>query len=252
MSRKRLIIPAIMALAGFVTLIGLGVWQLERKSWKEALIARIEARAQATPISLADAATAKKDGSADLDFTRVQARGRFLNGREFHVLTPLREGAGWSIVTPFETKDGIVLVDRGTVPDALKDPARRAQGQVDGEVEITGWLHGSDRTGSFTPDNDPARNIWYGRDLAGMRAALPADLAGRVLPFFLALEPSAGATMAGPKPREATVDLRNDHLQYAITWFLLAAVLAGMFFFLVRKELKTRGDGPRNDSMPST
>lgn len=241
MTARKLILPTILALAGFAILVSLGVWQLQRKTWKEGLIAQVEARAEGAPVELKDIPPEWRDpkGVADADFARVVVVGKFDHRRELHLIAPQRNGAAWMVITRFDSPDGAVLVMRGIVPDNLKDPAKRAAGQIDGDVAIIGRIRQPEQAGSFTPANDVARNNWFWRDLAGMQHATGIDEAGKTLPFFIELEqpvPPGGF----PRPQLDAINLRNDHLQYAITWFALAGVMVVMFGFWVVAQVRPR------------
>ena len=222
---------------GFAVLCTLGVWQLQRLAWKESLIAEIASRAAAPAITLA-AALAADDAADDIDFVRVTAGGAYVSAETKFIIGTFDAGPGWQVVTPLRNLDGIVvLVDRGVVPDAM----RATVPTPDGPVELLGILrrHGEER-GSFTPDNDDARNIWYWWDVPAMLAMsdIPADL--KVAPFVVQLLPQAGDA-SFPRPQPPDANLRNNHLQYAITWFALALVLAAVATLYVRGQMKKTG-----------
>jgi surfeit locus 1 family protein len=125
-----------------------------------------------------------------------------------------------------------VLVDRGFVPDELKDPSARPQGQIENVTSVTGIVRVPDKQGLFTPDNEPKANRWFWRDWPAMtRALFPAGTIG-IAPFFLEADdtPIPGGW---PKGGQTRLDIPNDHLQYAITWFLLAAGLLVIYVFYV-------------------
>jgi surfeit locus 1 family protein len=216
-------------------LVGLGVWQLKRLEWKEGLIARIEARSKAPPITLPQALeAARKD--RDVNYLRVAVEGRFLNDKERYLYALSDETAGWDVITPLATADGdVVLIDRGFVPDALRDPASRPLGQTGEGVMVTGLLRAPDTQAQFVPDNDPARNRWFWRDLAGMTASMFPGGSTRVAPFFLDAERSE---VPGDWPRggQTRLALPNNHLQYAMTWFVLAFCIAVIYVFYVRSR----------------
>jgi surfeit locus 1 family protein len=228
MARGLLGFTALM-LAAFVVLIGLGLWQLQRLEWKEGLIAKIEARTKAAPIGLGDAAAMAAQGQ-DPSYYRVRVSGRFDHAKERYLFALSDEGrTGWHVITPLETVEGeTVLIDRGFVPDQLKDPASRAKGEVEGVVAVTGIVRLRDRQGLFTPDNEPEANRWFWRDEDALARSMFAGKAVRVAPFFL--EAERGETPGGwPEGGQTRLDLPNNHLQYAITWFLLAAALLGVY-----------------------
>lgn len=234
---KPLVVPSIMTLISLAILIGLGMWQLQRREWKLGLIERIEARAQGEPISLSLAKRLwEKDG--DVEYYRVLLVGRFLHGLERH-LYGLAEGqAGWRILTPLETAVGdVVFVDRGIVPDELKDAASRKAGQVEGVVELVGLARAPESRGAFTPDNQPGANRWFWRDVNGLIASMPAGKAEKTVPFMVEAEKQ---TVPGGWPRSGLTRLAlpNRHLEYAMTWFGLALALLAVFLAYARYRLR--------------
>ena len=217
-------------------LVGLGVWQLKRLAWKEGLIAHIEARSTAAPITLRQAVEVARNG--DASYLRVRVEGRFLNDKERYLYALSDGTAGWDVITPLATAGGdMVLVDRGFVPDALRDPASRPQGQMEGVVAVTGLVRAPETKDTFIPDNDPARNRWFWRDLAGMAGSMfPGGTTG-VAPFFLDAERSE-VPGGWPRGGQTRLALPNDHLQYAITWFALAFCIVVIYAFYVRSRLR--------------
>ncbi len=130
--------------------------------------------------------------------------------------------AGWHVITPLRTEDGeVVLIDRGFVPDELRNPASRAQGELDGVVAVTGIVRVPETQGTFTPDNEVGANRWFWRDLQAMARSIGA---AEVAPFYLEAEKS-DVPGGWPEGGQTRLELPNNHLQYAITWFLLAACL---------------------------
>lgn len=239
---RRLLIPGISAGIVLAILIGLGFWQLQRKSEKEALIGQIIARSRVEP----PAALPRAEDwvPATDEFRRVRVSGRFLHEKEtlVHGLAagsiPGRAKQGFYVMTPLERREGgTVLVNRGFVPTELKDVDRRAAGQIEGETTVTGILRGSEPRTMFVPAPDPARGEWYNRDIAGISAAKGL---GDVPPFLV--EVDATSNPGGwPKGGQLRVDLPNNHLQYAFTWFAIAGCLIGVFGAFAWRRLK---DGP--------
>lgn len=229
---RTVIVASIAALAGTVVLCGLGVWQLQRLAWKQGLVAMVEARSQAAPVPLPDeAGWPGLTRDAD-EYRKVTLSGAFAHDREVQVFTVLQDerfpvsGPGWWVLTPLERRDGTtVLVNRGFVPDRFKDPATRPDGQVAGEVEVTGLLRLPEEAGMFTPDAGDDGRTWYVRDPLAIAAAQGL---GRVAPFFVDADatPNPGGLPQGGATRVA---FRNDHLGYAVTWFGLAAALVGVY-----------------------
>jgi surfeit locus 1 family protein len=224
-----------LALAMLAVLVGLGDWQVKRLHWKEGLIAAIDARTKAAPISLDRAIALEKEGQ-DPTYYRVRVEGRFDNSKELYLFSQsISDGTpGWHVITPFTTSQGeLVLVDRGFVPDNLKDPSTRASGQIEGVTTITGIVRAPDTQGLFTPNNEPATNRWFWRDLNGMVTSLYSTATLDVPPFFLEAEKSE-VPGGWPEGGQTRLELPNNHLQYAITWFGLAAALVVIYAFYVR------------------
>ena len=220
------------ALLAFALLVGLGVWQIQRKAWKEGLIATLTTQLAAPPEALPPASTwMQLDRAAD-EYRRVKFSAVFDHGREalvFASATAFRpdvSSPGYWIFTPAHLDDGsVVMVNRGFVPDGRQDPRTRPQGQISGPIGIVGAMRWPDTRHWFTPNDDAARNLWFSRDPAAIAAAKGL---GPVAPFYVEQEtplPPGGL----PQPGKLVVSLPDNHLQYALTWFGLAAVLAGVF-----------------------
>ena len=240
---RPLVIPFLLTLTGLAVLISLGSWQLDRREWKLGLIERIEARAKGEAISF-DKAKQFWAVQGDVEYYRLALTGRFLHEYERHLYGLVNGEAGWRILTPFETQgDGVIFVDRGFVPEPYRNPATRAEGQVEGEISITALARASEEGSIFTPENQPAANRWFLRDVQALNRSLPNALAARALPFMAELEPMA-VPGAWPRPGVTRLKLPNRHLEYAITWFGLAASLAAVFAFFARRQLDaSRGPG---------
>jgi surfeit locus 1 family protein len=237
MSANKLIGFTIVTLAALALLVGLGVWQLQRLEWKRGLIAEIETRTKAPPISLAEALALTKEGD-DPSYLRVRVAGRFQNDKEKHLYAIADGAPGWHLITPLVTEDGaIVLVDRGFVPDAMKEQATRPQSFVEDKTSVTGLVRLPESEGAFTPDTDLDRNRWYFRDLDGMARSMFGDRPQNLAPFFLEAEES-GAPGSWPRGGQTRLDLPNNHLQYALTWFLLAICLLVIYAVFVRQALQ--------------
>ena len=219
--------PTIATLVALAVLIGLGSWQIERLHWKLDLIANITER-MAAPLAAPPAEdTWDKLDLQALEYHHLKLQGRFLNEDELYYFTQNDEGEpGFDIVTPFVLDSGaIVLVDRGYVPQADKLPATRAEGQIEGETTLTGVARAPQTRGVFSATDDIANNMWFTRDPARMGAALKLS---RVAPFYVEADatPNAGGLPVGGRTQ---VNIRNEHLQYAITWYGLAFVLFAIY-----------------------
>ncbi|HUF88292.1 MAG TPA: SURF1 family protein [Thermohalobaculum sp.] len=221
--RRRVLAAAIFGLAGTAVLAGLGVWQLERLAWKEALIARLESRLSAEPVPLPAAPDPERD-----NFLRVAVEGR-VGDEALYLLTSERPfGPGFRVIAPLASGGAgrTVLVDLGYIPEAMKG-AGVAAGAA---ARVTGALYWPEARDSFTPEPDRAANIWFARDPQAMAAALGAE------PLLIVAD--AHDLGAWPKPLRLGVNLRNDHLGYAVTWFAMAAIWAAMSLGLARGEAR--------------
>ena len=235
MQTKDLIGFTALAFAALAVLIGLGVWQVKRLHWKEELIAAIDARTKGEPISLDQAVALAKEGR-DASYYRVRVEGRFDNTKERYLFSQsISDGTpGWHVITPFTTTQGVlVLVDRGFVPDQLKDSSTRASGEIEGTTTVTGIVRIPETQGLFTPNNEPEVNRWFWRDLNGMVISMFPTATLDVPPFFIEAEKSE-VPGAWPEGGQTRLSLPNNHLQYAITWFGLAAALIVIYAFYVR------------------
>lgn len=225
-------LPGAITAVGLAVLIGLGLWQLERKAWKQALIATLSARLAAPPAQLPPPAQWPSLQAPTDEFRRVIFAAQFLSDSEaliFGGRSPLRPdvtGTGYWLMTPARLSDGaVVMVNRGFVPEGRQNPSTRREGLIGGVTELTGVLRWPEARGLFTPSDDPGRNLWYLRDHLSIAAAKGVT---PVAPFYIDLEgpqPPGGLPQAG----KLRVSLSDNHLQYAITWFSLALALLTIF-----------------------
>jgi len=223
--RRGMIVPSVLALLGLVVLLGLGTWQIQRKAWKEALIATLDARLEAPPITLPPPAEWGGLAPDNSEFVRVRLHAEFTGAGDALVYSggsALRDdakGAGYFVFSLARLPDGAqVVVNRGFT-------AGRSYPALSGAQDIVGTLRFPEQPSWFVSAHDAAGDIWTVRD-----PQLMAQVKGwgAVAPFYIEQEapvPAGGL----PHPARLNVRLRNDHLQYAITWYGLAAVLVVMF-----------------------
>jgi surfeit locus 1 family protein len=233
--------PTVFAIAGIAILVGLGIWQLDRKAWKENLIAAMATRLSREPADLPprdrwDHVLAERE-----EFARVGFPAEFLPGEEALVYSagsafrPDVTGPGYFVFAPARLAGGsIVIIDRGFVPLDRKDPASRAEGAPHGSVDIVGIVRWPEARGLFTPADEPQNNVWYLRDIKAMAAAKKWSTAA---PFYIEQE-SPVPPGGWPKPGKLQVNLPDNHLQYAITWFGLALALAGVYLVWIIRRLR--------------
>ena len=234
---------AVLTLCGIAILCGLGIWQLDRKAWKENLIETLTTRLARAPQPLPPRDAWPRLVPQANEYTRVSFPAEFLEGQEALVYTPgspLRpdvKGPGYWVFAPAQLAGGsIVVVNRGFVPLGAKDPAARAGGNIRGTVDIIGVVRWPESRGLFTPADDPKTNVWYLRDPKAMAAEKKW---ATTAPFYIDQEapvPPGGL----PKPGKLSVELPDNHLQYAITWFGLALGLAGVYVVLLAGRLRRR------------
>jgi surfeit locus 1 family protein len=237
---RRLVVPAVTTIVIVATLLSLGLWQLERRVDKLALIAALNERLAAAPVPLPPAARWPELTPAKDEFRRVTILGSIVPGEEAHVYasgSPLRKdvtGPGVWVFAPAHLSGlgrfgNLVIVNRGFVPDGTSSPVSPYREPV----PLTGYVRFPEAPGWLTPTADPAKRLWFVRDHRAMARTLGWDKNDPVAPFYIDLEsptPPGGI----PKPGPLQVNLKNDHLQYAVTWFLLAASVTIAFGFWLR------------------
>ncbi|OCT67086.1 surfeit locus protein 1 [Xenopus laevis] len=213
-----------------VATFSLGTWQVKRRSWKLNLIQEMETRVSGKPIPLPTDSMELRE----LEYCPVKVKGHFDHSKELYILPrtlvdPEREArqagqlasntqSGAQVITPFYCTDlGItILVNRGFVPKNKVNPETRPKGQVSGEVELVGIVRLTEARKPFVPHNDPTRNLWHYKDLAAMAQVVGAE------PILI--DADRGSTVpGGPIGGQTRVTLRNEHMQYIVTWYGLCA-----------------------------
>lgn len=229
--RAGLLWPTIATAMALAILIALGTWQLQRMTWKEDLVRKIEARSRLEP-ALVDAAAALREAGDDMEYARVRARGRFSHENSLLYYASGQSGPGYHVYTPLLTSSGVYLiVNRGFIPEAEKGAALASRPASATEVEVVGLIRKAGGQGWFTPPNDVVRNLWYWRDLKAM-AAVSTPTGAKVFPFFIEeLAKTGGAGHAPGEPRGGATRLEvpNRHFEYALTWYGFAIGLIGVY-----------------------
>jgi surfeit locus 1 family protein len=224
------------ATIGAAVLIGLGLWQLERRVWKLDLISRVEQRVHAAPVSAPGPSLWPRVNAADDAYRRVRVTGHFLGARETLVQAVTERGGGYWVVAPFRAEEGFtVLVNRGFVP-ADRDGWQSRAVQPPGQTTLTGLLRVTEPGGAFLRHNDPAADRWYSRDVAAIAAARGIQ---KVAPYFIDVDRSADPA-ALPVGGLTVFAFPNNHLLYALTWFGLAVMLAGWSLYAALQEWRLR------------
>lgn len=232
---RRLLVPGIAAAIGLVILVNLGLWQMQRLAWKEALIERVNADVTRPAVP----APGPKDWPQTVadplaDYRHVAVSGRYLPGAAYYYTSLATtqgapSGPGYLIYSPLVTDEGwLVMVNRGFVPQGLAaDLMAELETPPLGEQKLTGLLRLREQPNWTTPAVDAAKRIWFARDTDHMAKVLGAS--GSLAPYSIDLDAAFTGPQGLPRAGQTVVKFKNDHLGYALTWFGLAATLAGVF-----------------------
>jgi len=214
----------------------LGNWQVERLNWKLDLIQKLETRYDLPPVELPSALQEPDDWV----YRHVTVSGRFLHMREMPLYNVGPTGKpGYDLFTPLLTRHNkYVIVNRGWVPEHLKEQISRPETIRSGPVQVTGLLRKSWKKERFAPENDAAHNIWYYADLPAMaQAQHMAD----IFPMFLYADKTADEG-AYPIGGRSQLNIVNNHLDYAMTWYGLAITLLVIYFIFTIRRPRRRED----------
>ena len=242
--RFGLALAAVAGVVFFTGFVALGIWQIERRAWKLGLIAAVNERVAAAPVAAPGPDAWATIGFGDDEYRHVTATGRFLKGKSVFAQATTDYGGGFWLMTPLQERRGfIVLVNRGFVPSK----AFAADADLSGEpTTVTGLLRMSQPGGGFLRSNVPDEGRWYSRDVAAIAAS--ENLGGTVAPYFIDAgspldhTPPPNAEMGAPPPGSVDypvtgltrIAFRNQHLQYALTWFSLAGLTLVAAFVVTR------------------
>jgi surfeit locus 1 family protein len=216
-TRARVAIAALW-IAAILGLVALGTWQVQRLAWKRDLVAQVDARLASAPVA------APVSAGSDDAYRRVVATGRLMGADSFVQASTVR-GPGWWVMTPLRTTSGqIILINRGYVAtrNAPSPPAR--------PITVTGLLRLTEPGGGFLRSNDPAADRWFSRDVAAIAARRGL---GPTAPYFIDADISAPN---GPIGGLTVVRFPNNHLPYAITWYILAIMGTAGFIYWIRAD----------------
>lgn len=229
---KSLIWPAAWTCLACAILVWLGVWQLQRLAWKGKIIGEIETRAKAPPQQLPPLAAWPELRPDDYAYRHVEVDGTFLNDDEALVFTPSSgrtsggPDSGYLVLTPLRLKSGgFVIVNRGFVSLDRKDQSSRTARLIEGETHLTGLMRPPEARNYFTPPDEPAAGRYFTRDPSLIAAHYGLSPAA---PFSVDVDdvPLPGGW---PKGGTTLLNIPNNHLSYALTWFGLALTLLGVF-----------------------
>ena len=231
--------PTLFTIPALITLIALGFWQIDRMEWKQNLIDQFESRMSqpSQPIPT------KALNPDQHEFMRVEVTGTFDHAHEFYLIHLSRQGKpGIHVITPLLPPGGgqPILVSRGWVPFERREPSTRPEGLYEGEVTVTGLLRFPKPNGFIQdlviPENEPDNNTWFWLDTVALAAQSGYD----AFPDYYVMSEEEPPLGVFPRGRQWLLDIRNNHLEYAITWFLLALTLAVVYVvFTVNSNKKT-------------
>lgn len=241
------VIVCTAALIAFVGFIALGIWQVQRLSWKLDLIARTEQRVHAAPVPAPPPSDWQNVAAKSDEYRHIILRGIYLPTQSVRVQAVTDFGAGFWLLTPLRQIDGsTVLVNRGFVlprPSGVTDGTSTSRcagnpANTGASTEVTGLLRISEPGGAFLRHNDPVAQRWYSRDV---QAIARQQRLVQAAPYFIDADADAGAAQQSQQPSSecpiaglTVVAFQNNHLVYAITWFALALMTAGAFGWSVR------------------
>lgn len=227
----RFVLLVLFCLVGIAGFTALGIWQVERRTSKLALIDRVESRVHVPPVAAPGPSQWPQVNRVDDEYRAVEVVGHFRNDRETLVEASTVRGMGFWVLTPLETRDGFtVLVNRGFVPRDRRNPETRAAGQISGETTVAGLLRITEPNGAFLRSNDPATDRWYSRDVTAIAKARGIT---NVAPYFI--DAGRSASPGGlPEGGLTVISFYNNHLIYAATWFALAMMVAVALFRVIR------------------
>jgi surfeit locus 1 family protein len=229
----------LFVVAALAVLVALGAWQLERRQWKEALIAELDRKLATPPAALPPPERWPQLKAEADEFRRAAFPAELIPGEEALVYSsgsPLRPdatGPGYWVFAPARLSGGsLVVVNRGFVPEGKQNP--NSHSAPSGVIDIIGAMRWPEQRGMFTPADTPTKNLWFARDPAAMAAAKSW---GNVAPFYIDQEapPAPGGL---PKVGPLKPSLPNNHLQYAVTWYGLALVIliSALLFWRARRR----------------
>ncbi len=225
------LLPLLLTILAFVILLSLGFWQIARLQEKELFLSSMKNNLNNPPINI-------KTLSGNKLYAKIRANGYFLVGKNLHLYgrrSMSTEKDGYYLVTPFQTDDNkIILVVLGWFAGRHK---KNIDNIIDNSMEVTGVILLGEKTKLFVLDNDVKNNVWFTLDLTQASDVLGLKLEG----FYLVMEGNNNRSdILKSLSIENLLNVRNDHLEYAITWFALAISLAVIFviYNLSKKEIK--------------
>jgi surfeit locus 1 family protein len=225
---KPKLIPTLFTIPALIVLLGLSGWQFKRLYWKENLINEITLQNKLEPIDIASL-----NEVDNIFYRQVRLEGEFLHAFEMHMYGGSRKfkgEPGYYIITPMRTIDNdIFLVNRGWVPEKLKEASKRPETLIEGQVKITGTIMPEEQRGLYVHDNQPSHNLWFYINLNEIRESTQIPLDNF---YILAREEQNNF----PIGRTLDPNIRNHHLGYALTWLFSALALIFIYIRFHKKD----------------
>ncbi len=234
-SRTRLLLPVAVLLLACVGFVSLGNWQMKRLSWKQDLMARVDARLQAPTVSVPSRSQWPAVDVEHYEYRKVCANGLMLHEQETLVQASTQLGFGSWVLTPLRTPDGsFILINRGFVDSEHRTPASRSASRSQLPIHVCGLLRISDSHGIFLHHNDPIADRWYSRDVMAIAATRGLPVAD-VAPYFIDADATASQNAGDwPVGGLTIVKFYNGHLLNAIIWYTLALMSVAGIVLLIR------------------
>tara|TARA_B100001996_G_scaffold382154_1_gene373221 strand:+ start:1302 stop:2039 length:738 start_codon:yes stop_codon:yes gene_type:complete len=229
--------PTVFFVFSFIILLSLGTWQVKRLIWKNDLISFYLKQSTNNIINL------HKENfvSEEIEYRKVRLTGKFLNKKEVHITGKTYEGnAGFHVVTPFLMQNGnYVLVNRGWVSENYKEAKSRSFSLINEETSVIGLIRYPQKKGYFVPENEPDNGFWFTIKPTEIKKHLKIDKETFIIKFYVdALRQEKKINL--PIGIKEKINIRNQHLSYAITWYSLAIVLMIIYLSYHYSEGKLR------------
>ncbi|HJD56232.1 MAG TPA: SURF1 family protein [Rickettsia endosymbiont of Pyrocoelia pectoralis] len=229
---KKTILTNFLVFIAFAILISLGFWQFSRLQEKKLFLASMQKNLTSPAINL-------EEIHNDTPYSKVKVTGYFLPDKDIYLYgrrSMSSEKDGYYLVTPFKTiENKIILVARGWFSNRNKNIISGATN--DRKHKLVGVTMPSERTRSYLPANDIKNNVWLTLDLQEASKVLGLDLEN----FYLIEESKdiSNLDILLPLSINHLAAIRNDHLEYALTWFGLAASLVVIYVIYRRNVIPT-------------
>jgi len=234
-----------------LTAFGLGSWQVHRLQWKKERIRDLELRSQADAVPL-PTNIMEPGMKKQMEYKRVLVTGSFDHTQEI-LLGPRalndqkgnkgggmisQSKTGFQVITPFILENGDrILVNRGWVPKELKDSKKRQDGQISGKVSLAGYVRSGEKRPQFSPTVKQDSLQWYYCDVDSIATI------SKTMPLLIEADGNS-SVRNGPIGGQTRVTLRNEHMQYIITWYSLSAATLYLYYQLRKRPSAMFRAGP--------